>query len=281
MLIGAWISGVRAEEALPDAYRSAKSALDSGDAAKAAGILESRLAEAQGPQRGVMLFTLGVVLLKLDRPADAETRLTEAKGFFADTPRVAEAWALIGDARVAQAKTVEAARAYSEAERAGAATPDDPIVRYASARGAELAAADFLLNRDAVSAVGKLRAAAELSAERVASVQARLREIAADRALRGEATAAAIFSLGEIEQRAGRLPEAIVHFQRVFVSWLKYPAWVARSYLRSAECFDQLGKRKEAIAHLQEMMRKAERLGGQPELAEARRKLREWTPSQR
>lgn len=280
-LIGACISCMPAAEPLPDAYRSAKSALDSGDAAKAAAILESRLAEAQGEQRGVMLFTLGVALLKLDRPADAERSLAEAKGFFEGSPRLAETWALIGDARAAQSKTAEASQAYAEAERAGAAMPENPIVRYASARGAELAAADFLLKGDAVSAVGKLRAAAELSEDRVASVQARLGEIIANRKLRGEATAAAIFSLGEIEQRAGHLPEAIAYYQRVFVSWLKHPAWVARSYLRAAECFDKLGKRKEATAHLQEMLRKAERLHGQPELAEARRKLHEWTPQKR
>lgn len=279
-LIGVWIACLHSAEPLPDAYRSAKSALDSGDAAKAAAILESRIAEAQGEQRGVMLFTLGVALMKVDRPADAERRLTEAKVFFENSPRLSEAWTLIGDARAAQSKPADAAQAYAEAGRAGVATPDNPVVRYASARGAELAAADFLLNRDAVSAVGKLRVAAELSAERVTFIQMRLGEIAADRTLRGEATAAAIFSLGEIEQRAGHLPEAIAYYQRVFVSWLKYPAWVARSYLRAAECFDKLGKRKEAIAHLQEMMRKAERLRGQPELAEARRKLGEWTPPQ-
>lgn len=270
-----------AAEPLPDAYRSAKAALDSGDAAKAAAILEDRLPEAQGDQRGVMLFTLGVALLKLDRPADAERNITEAQGFLTNTARLPEAWALIGDARAAQAKTAEAAMAYAEAERAGAATPGRAIVRYASARGLELAAADFLVKGDALAAVGKLRAAAEMDGERAAFVQARLVEIAANRKLRGEATAAATFALGEIEQRAGHLPEAIAYYQRVFVSWLKYPTWVARSYLGAAECFDKLGQRKEAIAHLQEMMRKAERFRGLADLAEAKRKLREWTPPTR
>lgn len=278
MLIGAWILCAPAAESLPDAYRSAKLALDSGDAAKAVAIIEGRLAEAQGEQRGVMLFTLGVAQMKVDRAADAERTLTEAKGFFENSPKIIETWALIGDARAAQSKPAEAAQAYAEAERAGAATPDEPIVRYAKARSAELAAADFLLKGDALAAIGKLRTAAEFSAERAAFVQARLGEVAANRKLRGEPTAAATFALGEIEERAGHLPEAIVYYQRVFVSWLKYPAWVARSYLRAAECFDKLGRRKEAIAHLQEMMRKGERFTGQPELAEARRKLREWTP---
>ncbi len=281
VLSAAWISSMPAAEPLTDAYRSAKSALDSGDAAKAAAILESRLADAQGEQRGVMLFTLGIALMKLDRPADAERSLTEAKGFFESSPRFPELWALIGDTRAAQSKTIEASQAYAEAARAGAAAPENPIVRYASARVAEIAAADFILKGDGVSAVSRLRDAAELSEQRVMSVQSLLGEIAANRKLRGEATAAAVFALGEIEQRAGHLPEAIAYYQRVFVSWLKYPAWVARSYLGAAECFEKLGRRKDAIAHLQEMMRKAERFRGQSELVEAKRKLREWNPPAR
>lgn len=278
VLLGAAVSIAWAEEPLPAAYRTAKAALESGDAAKAVAILEPRLPEAQGEQRGAVLFTLGVALLKLDRPADAEQRLTEAKALFENHPKLAELWALLGDARAAQSKPREAAQAYDESVRAGAAMPDASVVRYASARGAELAAADFLLKGDALSAVGKLRAAAEFSADRIPTIQARLGEIVGNRKLRGEATAAAIFTLGEIEQRSGRLPEAIAYYQRVFVSWLKYPAWVARSYVRAAECFDKLGRRKDAIAHLHEMMRKAERLRDQPEFAEGRRKLREWTP---
>jgi tetratricopeptide (TPR) repeat protein len=279
-VISAWISCVGAAEPLPEAYRSAKSALESGDAGKAVAILESRLSEAQGEQRGVMLFTLGVAQMKLERAADAERALTEAKELLKLSPKLAETWALLGDARAAQAKSGEAAQAYGEAVRESGATADTPIARYASARSAELDAAGFLLKGDALSAIGRFRAAAELSPERFSFIEVRLGEIAGNRKLRGEATAAAIFALGEIEQRAGHLPEAIAYYQRVFVSWLKYPEWVARSYLGAAECFDKLGRRKDAVAHLQEMLRKAERLRGRPELAEARRRLREWTPKQ-
>ena len=280
VLAGACVSPLAAEDALPDAYRSAKSALEAGDAAKAAAILMLRLPDAKGEQRGVMLFTLGVALLKLDRPADAERHLAEARSHFENSAKLAETWALLGDARAAQSKSAEAAQAYGESVRTSG-TPDAPIARYAAARSGELAAADFLAKGDALSAVEKLRAAAAVSAERSAIIQTRLGEIAGNRKLRGEATAAATFALGEIEQGGGHLPEAIAYYQRVFVSWLKYPAWVARSYLRAAECFDKLGKRKEAIAHLQEMMRKAERLQGQPEFAEARARLREWVPPTR
>ncbi len=274
-LAGVCPPSVAAEIPLPEAYRSAKAALEAGDAAKAAGILELRLSAAKGEERGAMLFALGVALLKLDRPADAERHLVEARSYFENTSKLAETWALLGDARAAQSKSAEATQAYSESVRTSE-KPNASIAQYSAARSGELAAADFLAKGDALSAVERLRAAAALSAERSAIIRTRLGEIAGDRQMRGEATAAAMFALGEIEQRAGHLPEAIAYYQRVFVSWLKYPAWVARSYLRATECFDQLGKRKEAIAHLQEMMRKADRLQGQPEFAEARTRLSKW-----
>ena len=270
-----------AAEPLPETYRAAKAALESGDAAKCVTLLEPRIPEAQGEQRGPLLFTLGAALIKAGRPADAERILTEARAFFEGQPKLAEVWALIGDARAAQSKPAEAAKAYAEATQASASADDSPIARYAAARSAELAAADFLLHGDALSAVGKLRAAAELSPDRVPALQARLGEIAANYKLRGEPTAASVFALGEIEERAGHLPEAIAYYQRVFVAWLKHPKWVARSYVRAAECFDKLGRRKDAIAHLREMMRKADRLRDQPEFEEGKRKLREWDPPAR
>ena len=48
VLAGACVSPLAAEDALPDAYRSAKSALEAGDAAKAAAILMLRLPDAKG-----------------------------------------------------------------------------------------------------------------------------------------------------------------------------------------------------------------------------------------
>jgi tetratricopeptide (TPR) repeat protein len=275
-ILGLLAGVVDAAEPLADAYRTAKAALQSGDAAKCVAILELRATEARGGQRGALLFTLGVALLKIDRSADAERTLLDATAFFDGTPKLAETWALVGDARAAQAKPSEAAQAFAEAIAASASSPDAPIARYAAARTAEIAGAEYLLKGEALPAIEKFRAAAELSADRVPAIQARLGEIAGNRKLRGEPTAAAIFALGEIEDSAGNLPEAIAYYQRVFVSWLKYPRWVARSYLRAAGCFDRLGKRRQAIAHLQEMMRKADRLRNEPEFDEGKRTLRAW-----
>lgn len=101
-------------------------------------------------------------------------------------------------------------------------------------------------------------------------------QVAANRAWRGEATAEALFQLGEISaRRSGRddLAKAQAHYQRVYLSYKRYPLWVARSYLRSADTFVALGKTQEAIDTLNRMLSFAP-LRARPEAEEARERLR-------
>ncbi len=100
-------------------------------------------------------------------------------------------------------------------------------------------------------------------------------QIATVREWRGESTAYAVYSLGEIQARQGHWAEAIAYYQRVFVLYQRYLPWVAKSYIGSAESFEKLGKRPEAIGHLQEMLRN-EKLQDFPEAARARQMLAQW-----
>lgn len=100
-------------------------------------------------------------------------------------------------------------------------------------------------------------------------------QVASIREWRGDTTAMAVYSLGEIERRKGKLPEAIAHYRRVFVAYQKYVDWVARSYLRCADAFDKMGKREDAIENLREMLRN-QKLEKLPETEQARKRLAEW-----
>lgn len=100
-------------------------------------------------------------------------------------------------------------------------------------------------------------------------------QIATVREWRGESTAYAVYSLGEIEERQGHWAEAIAHFQRVFVLYQRYLPWVAKAYISCAESFDKLGKRQEAINHLKEMLRN-EKLQNLPEAQQAKQMLEQW-----
>jgi TolA-binding protein len=103
-------------------------------------------------------------------------------------------------------------------------------------------------------------------------------QIASVREWRGDTTAMAVFQLGEVELRQGKLPEAIAHFRRVFVAYQKFLPWVAKSYLKAAETFDKMGKRQDAVDNLRELLRN-EKLQKQPEFEEAKKRLQEWGAS--
>ncbi len=100
-------------------------------------------------------------------------------------------------------------------------------------------------------------------------------QVASIKEWRGESTAFAVYSLGEIEARQNRYPEAIAHFRRVFVAYQKFLPWVAKAYIRAADSFDKMGKREDAIENLREMLRN-ERLQKFPEMQEARKRLEQW-----
>lgn len=99
--------------------------------------------------------------------------------------------------------------------------------------------------------------------------------VAANRQWRGACTAESVFALGEILYRKGgdgNLAQAQAHFQRVYLTYRKFVPWAVRAYVRSADTFEQLGQRREAIATLRELLRDPE-LAGAPEAATAAAQL--------
>lgn len=97
-------------------------------------------------------------------------------------------------------------------------------------------------------------------------------QVASVREWRGEATAFSVYSLGDIEARKGRWAEANAYFQRVYVAYRKFLPWVAKSYIRSAESFEKMGKTQEAANTYRELLRN-EKLTDSSEAAEAKKRL--------
>ncbi|MFN0074882.1 MAG: tetratricopeptide repeat protein [Prosthecobacter sp.] len=118
------------------------------------------------------------------------------------------------------------------------------------------------------------RAIALLEVGRYSEAKKLFEQVASTREWRGESTAQAVYYLGEVEERQKRLPEAVAFYQRVFVAYQKYLPWVEKAYIKAAQCFDQLGKRKEATAHLQEVLRH-EKIGFETK-TQARKMLQQW-----
>lgn len=102
--------------------------------------------------------------------------------------------------------------------------------------------------------------------------------IAANRAWRGEATVQSVMGLGEILAKRGdaeSLAQAQAHFQRVYVSYRRYSAWVCRAYVRSAQVLEKLGQTEAAIATYRELLNDP-RLGERPEARVAREQVARW-----
>ncbi len=94
------------------------------------------------------------------------------------------------------------------------------------------------------------RARAQLLNGRLEAAKALFEEVAGNRNWRGEATAEALYNLGEISLRRNTpedLAKAQAHYQRVYLSYKRFGPWVAKAYLRSAETFDKLGQVQEAL----------------------------------
>jgi len=97
-------------------------------------------------------------------------------------------------------------------------------------------------------------------------------QVASVREWRGESTAYSVYSLGEIEARKQHWAEANAYYQRVYVGYQKFLPWVAKAYIKSAECFEKLNKQQEAANTYREMLRN-EKLAGFSETQTARQKL--------
>ncbi|MBA3961324.1 MAG: tetratricopeptide repeat protein [Chthoniobacterales bacterium] len=131
---------------------------------------------------------------------------------------------------------------------------------------------------DKIAAAQKLkditvgRAKTLLAFGKLDDAQKAFEQVASVREWRGETTAFAVYSLGEIAAKRNKWAEANAYFQRVFVGYQKFLPWVAKSYIASGESFEKLGKTQEAVNTYREMLRN-EKLANFTETNQARKRL--------
>jgi tetratricopeptide (TPR) repeat protein len=138
---------------------------------------------------------------------------------------------------------------------------DEALSRYNAA--IDVAGARFKLKEATLG-----RARAQILNGRMDAARELLEQVAANRAWRGEATAQSLFLLGEIALRRGTpddLAKAQAHYQRIYLSYKRFPLWVAKAYLRSAETFIKLGQKQEASNTLERMFTFRDQLQAFPE----------------
>ena len=99
-------------------------------------------------------------------------------------------------------------------------------------------------------------------------------EVLAVREWRGALTPQVLFALGSCRQALGQWAEAFACFQRIYVLYGGYPVWVAKGYVQSLVCLDELGEREEEMVRTCEEMLRVPALAAYPEAETARAYLR-------
>jgi TolA-binding protein len=97
-------------------------------------------------------------------------------------------------------------------------------------------------------------------------------QVAATKEWRGEVTAKALLSLGDLEAKRGNTAAAIQYYQRVFVAYQRYPNVVIPAYIKASDGFVKLGSPDKAADHLRELLANP-KLAQSPLADDARKKL--------
>jgi tetratricopeptide (TPR) repeat protein len=208
------------------------------------------------------LFTQSEIASIREKPALRDQLLSEIASKFAPDQLPPGILGKVGDALLAQGQPELAKKFY---EQILAAHPKSIFADYGYVGLGEIAliegngdeaVARFNAAIDIAGARFKLkeatlgRARAQLLLGRMDAARELLEQVAGNRSWRGEATAEALFLLGEISLRRGTpddLAKAQAHYQRIYLSYKRFPVWVSKAYLRSAETFEKLGQYQEAL----------------------------------
>jgi tetratricopeptide (TPR) repeat protein len=95
-----------------------------------------------------------------------------------------------------------------------------------------------------------------------------LKGVLGDKSYPPESKAEAQWLLGEIKFKQKALPDAYNDFQRLYLSFKKFPDWSCKGYLRAGETKEALGKFEDAKAVYREAIddpKNAEKFKGQPD----------------
>jgi TolA-binding protein len=103
--------------------------------------------------------------------------------------------------------------------------------------------------------LGKSRV--QYETDKLEEAEKNLEDILKDKSYPPEAKAEATWLLGEVKFKQKVLPDAYNFFQRLFISFKKFPKWSCKGYLRAGETKEALGKFEDAKQVYQEAINDA------------------------
>lgn len=114
--------------------------------------------------------------------------------------------------------------------------------------------------------------------ERYDEAMAALDKLLAEETVPKAIKAEALFAMGEVHMQARHPDKAIAYYQRVYVLYGRFAPLVSKSYLRSAQAFEELDRIQDAIATYRELLSRPE-LKDLPEAQAAKRQLEQLAPA--
>jgi tetratricopeptide (TPR) repeat protein len=194
-----------------------------------------------------LLADCGEMALQKGDPDKAEMFYRELMASFPKSDLLEYAYCGMGEVFLARNKPQEALNWFNDA--LNKLEPEAKLAQITYGKG------------KALLALGKLDEAQKI-----------FEEVAGNKDWRGEVTAQALLSLGDLYEKKGDVPGAIQYYQRVFVAYQRYPDLVITAYFKAADGFMQLNQPEKAAAHFREMLANP-RLAQLPRAEEARKKL--------
>jgi len=200
----------------------------------------------------MLLAECGQIALERGENDKAEAFFKELLESFPKSDLLEYAYCGMGEAELAKKQPAEAIKWFDDAVQK--ANADAKLADITFGKGT------------ALLALGKIDEAKKI-----------FEQVAATKEWRGEITARALLSLGELEDKRGKPDAALQYYQRVYVAYQRYPAVVIPAYLKAADAFVKLGKPDDAAKNLRDMLSKP-RLAALPQAEQARKKLESLPP---
>ena len=200
----------------------------------------------------MLLSECGQIALEQGQPDKAEAFFKELMESFPKSDLLEYAYCGMGQTALAKNQPAEAIKWFDDAVEKASADATLSQVTYGKGQA--------LLAQDKLDDAKKI-----------------FEQVAATKEWRGEITAKALMSLGELEEKRGKPDAALQYYQRVYVAYQRYPAVVIPAYLKAADAFVKIGKPGDATKNLKDMLSKP-RLAASPLADQARKKLESLPP---
>lgn len=247
-------------------FQRAKAAYQSGESEKALNLFQSFVRTTSTTSLlPESYYFLGLLFADRDETTEAKNYLSQLVDQFPDSDVLPEGALRLGDLYLEEQDYEKAASAYRAAAENDAISPE---LRAQARYGESISLLNMGQNEEAKDILnrilesnesGPLRASAQLGLARIYEEEGRSSDAldlyrSVNEASNSETGAEALYRLGRLLLQQDNPQKAVQELDRVSSLYAGYPEWVARSTLKQAEAYQQLGQTGQAAQLYEEVI---------------------------